>query len=468
MSERKAVVRPKALVEKYGDDFTIIIESYLNGESISKLAEIYGYKQSTLNKRLTSLDEWEELKVQRDENIFNSRIEHIVAIGSDIKLEECSNHRLLFSEWKGKTTDKYWFKCTECGEEWINTQFTYVYNNNGIMCKDCMKDNTRRSNSMPYSDVIKIISDMGSEIRLNKDEEMKEECWGRVIDKYWFKCPNCSEWFNREYRDSIKDKCLCHKCGNRYNFSWDIESVKEYCMSVGSEFLSKEWKTQKDKYKFKCTSCSCVIIKSFEKFESGQTRCKVCSYKVIGDKTRHSHEWYLNELNKRGINIMPLEEYVNMDTPIKHKCPVCNNQDWLARPDHILNKESCSCVNCTVGKSIGQQIMEEYLDSINIKYIPEYKFDELINPKTNRQLKIDIALFDKYDNLKGLIEYDGEFHYKVSNINPLDKLLDLRRRDFIKDDFCKTNNIPLLRIPYWEKNIISDRIDKYIKELEII
>ena len=42
-----------------------------------------------------------------------------------------------------------------------------------------------------------------------------------------------------------------------------------------------------------------------------------------------------------------------------------------------------------------------------------------------------------------LIEVDGERHYK-------EYFTQLRKYDKIKDYFCVSNNIPLLRIPYWE------------------
>ena len=47
-----------------------------------------------------------------------------------------------------------------------------------------------------------------------------------------------------------------------------------------------------------------------------------------------------------------------------------------------------------------------------------------------------------------------------------EKLNDTQRRDNIKNEYCKKNNIPLLRIPYWEKKNIKKIITEYLSNLE--
>lgn len=52
------------------------------------------------------------------------------------------------------------------------------------------------------------------------------------------------------------------------------------------------------------------------------------------------------------------------------------------------------------------------------------------------------------------IEYDGEFHYKITTLN--NDLKSQKLHDKIKSDYCKLNNIKLVRIPYWEKDYIQE------------
>ena len=67
-----------------------------------------------------------------------------------------------------------------------------------------------------------------------------------------------------------------------------------------------------------------------------------------------------------------------------------------------------------------------------------------------------------------LIEYDGEYHYKaIRGSTPEIKhkrFEDCQSRDKIKNEWAKANNIPLLRIPYWDFDRIEELIDAFIIE----
>ena len=71
-----------------------------------------------------------------------------------------------------------------------------------------------------------------------------------------------------------------------------------------------------------------------------------------------------------------------------------------------------------------------------------------------------------YEDLNLLVEYDGEYHYKLvrgSTPELKQKRLELQqRRDKVKNEWAKANNIPLLRIPYWDFDRIEELIDAFI------
>lgn len=58
--------------------------------------------------------------------------------------------------------------------------------------------------------------------------------------------------------------------------------------------------------------------------------------------------------------------------------------------------------------------------------------------------------FDFYVNNKYLIEYDGEQHFvqREKGWNDPEKLKATQERDNFKNNWCKENNISLIRIPY--------------------
>ena len=95
--------------------------------------------------------------------------------------------------------------------------------------------------------------------------------------------------------------------------------------------------------------------------------------------------------------------------------------------------QSCGCL-----KSKGEELISKILRKANIPFEQQYNFDRKIP-----------YFFDFYINNKYLIEYDGIQHFEQTG---WDKLEDIQQRDLIKNNWCKENNIPLIRIPYTHLN----------------
>lgn len=100
--------------------------------------------------------------------------------------------------------------------------------------------------------------------------------------------------------------------------------------------------------------------------------------------------------------------------------------------------QSCGCER----RSHGELAIEQILIDNNIPYQQEYPAFKFASGMS--------AKFDFYINNKYLIEYDGETHY-MANLHgwhTLEQLNAQQERDIIKSQWCKDNNIPLIRIPY--------------------
>lgn len=63
---------------------------------------------------------------------------------------------------------------------------------------------------------------------------------------------------------------------------------------------------------------------------------------------KRTPEEYKNEIKSK--NIEPLEDFVNVDTPIKHHCLICN-YEWITRPVNILHQNT-GCPMCNGGTNI--------------------------------------------------------------------------------------------------------------------
>lgn len=103
------------------------------------------------------------------------------------------------------------------------------------------------------------------------------------------------------------------------------------------------------------------------------------------------------------------------------------------------NTMSCGCLK----QSQGEYIIEQLLLKYQIPYVKEYsafKYED-----SNQY-----ARFDFYVNNQYFIEFDGEQHYKANNRwwNTTELVEQYKIRDTIKNNWCKNNNIPLIRIPY--------------------
>ncbi len=113
---------------------------------------------------------------------------------------------------------------------------------------------------------------------------------------------------------------------------------------------------------------------------------------------------------------------------------------------------SCGCYH----RSIGATNILTLLQENNINFIEEYVFLDL--PKS----RFDFAIVEN-EKITRLIEFDGEQHFK--DIPSWGGLELQQQRDKVKNEYALSHNIPLVRIPYWERDNITMEIimgDKYL------
>ena len=127
----------------------------------------------------------------------------------------------------------------------------------------------------------------------------------------------------------------------------------------------------------------------------------------------------------------------------------CGNVINIATGNLTRKKEPT--ISCGCAKSKGEELIIKILINNQIPFITQKRFDNLYFPKTKRQLVFDFYLPEK--NI--LIEYDGEQHFHPVK-NDRYKYQELKERDEYKDQWCKNNNIKLIRIPYTDLTILDD------------
>jgi len=140
--------------------------------------------------------------------------------------------------------------------------------------------------------------------------------------------------------------------------------------------------------------------------------------------------------------------YKNSRSSIIIGCPI--HDDFRTTFDYF--RLGYGCPICNTSK--GEIKIAKFLKNNTLNFLSEYTFK---NCKKNGILRFDFYLPDH--NI--LIEFDGEQHYKpIKFFGGEKEFKKLQERDKIKTEYCKKNNIKLIRIPYTEFN----NIEKILKE----
>ena len=143
----------------------------------------------------------------------------------------------------------------------------------------------------------------------------------------------------------------------------------------------------------------------------------------------------------------------------KCKCECGNECEAPVNALRAGRKFSCGCLT----ESRASYLIKQFLIQNNINYITEKTFDTCKFKDSNNSARFDFYLPDY--NL--LIEYDGEQHFQERDRNYFRDSLEKRQsHDAFKTQWCKDNNIPLLRINYTEQDKIEEILMNYLQELK--
>ena len=137
-----------------------------------------------------------------------------------------------------------------------------------------------------------------------------------------------------------------------------------------------------------------------------------------------------------------LVDYKNNRTKVKIICLKHGVFEQL--PSSHLNKQGCPICN----ESKGEDVIRKYLKTNNIRYKRQKTFDGC---SYKYPLRFDFYLIKH--NI--CIEYDGMQHFKpIEYWGGVDTFNYILMKDEIKNEYCKNNNIKLIRIKY-DENIIE-------------
>ncbi len=127
------------------------------------------------------------------------------------------------------------------------------------------------------------------------------------------------------------------------------------------------------------------------------------------------------------------------------KCDCGNECDVLGDNLKRYHTQSCGCDS----SSFGEKYIRNLLNQLNITYETEKTFKTCYFPDTKQYARFDFYIKNK----NYLIEFDGIQHFQATGgWSTEEHLIKTQKHDAIKNQWCKDNNIPLIRIPYIHLN----------------
>lgn len=271
-----------------------------------------------------------------------------------------------------------------------------------------------------------------------------------------------------DYVNSVtKVKAQC-RCGH----TWDVDPrtiLKRGCPECGKKKAAAtvKWQVTQEQYVSKLQERA-PNVEAIGQYVSCWTkievRCRLCSHSWYASPTRlykgHGYgcakcgrrkqtlavrknpEIFAQEFAEYHQNrLVLLDTYVASHLPVRVRCSKCEHS-WSSPARRLLRR---GCPNCKYSK--GEIKIESILKENGIRYKKQFMFSELKSPK-GCCLRFDFAIFNG-DKLSHLIEYDGVQHFvPLKHLGGKARFDKDQYYDHLKNEFCKTKGLKLLRIPY--------------------
>ena len=286
----------------------------------------------------------------------------------------------------------------------------------GKRCPYCAIERSKENNKLEFNKVKKAFEERGY-VLLEKE-------YINCNHKMRYLCSNGHEhsisWSKFAQGRGCKGGC---KGGiNRIT----IEYIKKEFENIGWTLLTTEYINAKQKLEYICDKGHKYNI-SWGKFKEGKG-CSCCK------GTRLTIEMIRENFEKEGYTLLTTE-YTNYEQKLEYICDKGHHHSTTY--DNF--KQGSRCPYCKTSK--GEKKIKDILDAFEIKYIYNK------NIWGDSHLRPDFYLEDY--NL--VIEYDGIQHFEpIEYFGGEERFKMTQQKDIEKNDYCKVNNIDMLRIPYWE------------------
>lgn len=232
-----------------------------------------------------------------------------------------------------------------------------------------------------------------------------------------------------KHAELISQANIKDKTGQRFGYLTVLGPEKE---RVNKQIM---WKCQCD-----CGNITYVSTSNLSRNHTRSCGCK--TNQMIGEAQR------LKLLDQRFGKLVVIKELASQNYESRWLCQ-CDCGNTIEAIGWHLTKGLISSCGCLVSK--GEAKIQQLLSQAHIPFIQQATFDDCLSPNGYK------LRFDFYVNNEYIIEFDGEQHFMTTpnSLYTLDRLQTIQEHDTIKNQWCQSHGIPLIRIKYTQLNTLT-------------
>jgi len=278
-----------------------------------------------------------------------------------------------------------------------------------------------------------------------------------------YHCEKHDHYGRTTVQNILNGRC-CYYCGNEklseQSYLTDVE-VEKVLLKTNPHIKLIDYKGAVDRSsKWLCKKHNEVFEKCFDNIKYNNSGCSKCYVERIRETQGMGVDLFQKRLNEIHPSLEVRGEYINNSTPIEIYCNQ-HKYSYYLTPAAALSRITC-CDRTR--KTYREEQVYLLLCRWGYEVETQKTFDDC---KDKRKLAFDFYLKD----FNILVEYDGEQHFRPvsfgaqTNEDAINRYKYTVFHDDIKNKYCKLNNIPLIRIPYWEfeelEVFLFDKLVKY-------
>ena len=242
----------------------------------------------------------------------------------------------------------------------------------------------------------------------------------------------------------------CNRCGMEYRHKLTSLTTAQF-IEKANEVNEYKFDYSKAIYKNYQTPIiiTCILHGDFEQLPASHlygVGCPTC-----GGTRKLTTDEFISKAKKKQLRLYDYSKtkYINTSEKVEILCDK-HGSFWQTPENHLQGQ---GCPICKESK--GEGLIRQFLCTEKINFLPQLRIKEC---KFKKPLPFDFGIFTSQGKLLGLVEYQGKQHFLPSafgsvNQNKQHIFAMSQKRDQIKINYCKENKIPLLTIPYTDKEI---------------